>query len=76
MPVTDLQVGTVRRAGDAYDDEFDYVFEGGKRDGTFHKQVNASGPRLTGPCSSSFPAPSPEPQAEEYTEYSLCRCMA
>lgn len=35
-----LQVGTIRRAGDEDDDEFDYAFEGKQREGATHKQVS------------------------------------
>ena len=34
-----VQVGTARRANTDDDDEFDYAFDGGKREGATHKQV-------------------------------------
>ena len=34
-----MQVGTARRANTDDDDEFDYAFDGGKREGATHKQV-------------------------------------
>lgn len=32
----------MRKGAGTYDDEFDYVFEGGTREGDFHKQVRAN----------------------------------
>ena len=37
-PATRVQVGTLKKPG-ADDDEFDYAFDGGKREQDFHKQV-------------------------------------
>ena len=38
-----FQVGTAKRAKDEPDDEFDYAFDGGQREGATHKQVRGGG---------------------------------
>jgi|LauGreDrversion2_5_1035112.scaffolds.fasta_scaffold89322_1 hypothetical protein len=39
--VLHAQVGTAKKASnDEFDDEFDYAFEGGEREGGTHKQVD------------------------------------